>query len=70
MGKFVNVDLVRLSQKALPIAKQYDKDTNGTLDEKEYQEFMTVWDEQNKDKSPLLMQLHINTATSTTIKEC
>ena len=63
MGKFVNVDLVRLSQKALPIAKQYDKDTNGTLDEKEYQEFMTIWDKENKDKSPLLMQLHMNTLT-------
>lgn len=62
MGKdFVNVDLVRLSQKALPIAKPYDNDKNGTLNEKEYKKFINLWEQENKDKSPLLMQLHINT---------
>ncbi len=60
-NNFVNLDLVRLSQKALPCAKIYDKDKNGTLEEKEYHEFINMWDKENKGKSPLLMQLHINT---------
>lgn len=60
-NNFVNVDLVRLSQKALPQAKNYDKDKNGTLDEKEYNEFISIWEKEHKNQNPLLMQLHINT---------
>ncbi len=64
MGKeFVNVDLVRLSQTALPIARDYDKDKNGTLNKSEYTNFMTEWNKEHKDQSPLLMQLHTKTLT-------
>ena len=59
MGQnFLNVDLVRLSQTALPIAKPYDKDKNGTLDKKEYENFIKAWEKEHPNDSPLLMQLH------------
>lgn len=62
MGKeFINVDLVRLSQTAQPIAKTFDKDKNGTLDKNEYGAFIQNWNTSHKDQSPLLMQLHIKT---------
>lgn len=61
--KFENVDLVRLSQRALPIARDYDKDKNGTLDKSEYTNFMQEWNKKHKNQSPLLMQLHTKTLT-------
>lgn len=60
-NKFTNVDLVRLSQTALPIAKKYDKNKNGTLEESEYKKFMNAWKTDHKSENPLLMQLHIKT---------
>lgn len=62
MGKeFVNVDLVRFSQTAQPLAKTFDKDKNGTLDKDEYNLFIGKWNVEHKNKNPLLMQLHIKT---------
>ena len=58
-----NIDLVRFSQKALPLAKQFDKDKNKTLDSTEFAEFMTKWDSEHSGESPLLMQLHIKSLT-------
>lgn len=60
-NEFVNVDLVRFSQTAQPLAKTFDKDKNGTLDKDEYNEFIGKWNAEHKDKNPLLMQLHIKT---------
>ena len=58
-----NIDLVRLSQEALPIARNFDVDNNKTLDATEFKNFMSVWEQNNKNKSPLLMQLHTNSLT-------
>lgn len=58
-----NYDLVRFSQKALPIAKQYDNDGNKALDANEYKDFMSIWTKKYGSESPLLMQLHMTTLT-------
>ena len=58
-----NIDLVRFSQKALPIARKYDKDGNKTLDAQEYKNFMSAWTKENANESPLLMQLHLSSLT-------
>lgn len=55
-----NIDLVRLSQRALPIAKSFDKDKSGDLDKTEYGLFMAKWAEHFGNESPMLMQLHIS----------
>ena len=68
MGKnAINVDLARISQNALPIAKKYDKDGNKTLSPEEYKAFMEFWSKNNTE-SPLLMQLHMETLNEETYK--
>lgn len=57
MGNEIN--LTRLSQEALPVAKKYDIDRSGDLNAEEQEKFLSVWNQQNPGKSPLLMQLHI-----------
>ena len=52
------VNLTRFSQKALPIAKKYDIDNNGSLNTDEYNKFISVWNQENEGTSPYLMQLH------------
>lgn len=59
----ISYDLVRFSQKALPIAKKYDADGNKTLDATEYKNFISEWAQNNSSASPLLMQLHISSLT-------
>ena len=56
-----SIELIRFSQKALPIAKSYDRDSNGSLDDIEYKNFKEKWDKDYPDKSPFLMQLHTKT---------
>ena len=65
---FVNIDLVRFSQTALPIAKKYNTDNDGNLNESEYQNFMTEWTKDHSEESPLLMQLHTKTLTDEALK--
>lgn len=67
-SKFVNVDLVRLSQEALPIAKKYNKDSDNSLNQTEYNNFLTEWNKKNSAKSPLLMQLHMKTLSDKAAK--
>lgn len=62
-NEFVNIDLVRLSQKALPVAKPFDADHNGNLDKSEYKKFIDIWNKDHKE-NPLLMQLHIKTLSA------
>lgn len=57
------VDITRFSQEALPEAKKFDSDKNGSLNSDEYNKFISVWGQANPSKSPYLMQLHINTLT-------
>ena len=55
------IELIRFSQKALPIAKGYDSDGNGSLDDAEYKKFIDKWNKDYPGKSPMLMQLHMKT---------
>lgn len=55
-----HVELTRFSQKALPIAKKYDKNDSGKLEENEYKEFIEIWNKKYGSESPLLMQLHLS----------
>jgi len=57
----MGIDLVRFSQTALPVARAFDKDKNKTLDHGEYASFEDKWNKEHSNKSPLLMQLHMNT---------
>lgn len=57
------IDIVRFSQKALPIAKTFDVNKSDSLEHDEYQKFITIWQESYKNESPLLMQLHISSLT-------
>ena len=66
--KFINIDLVRLSQAALPIAKKHNKDGNGNLNETEYKIFMTEWNQKHSNESPFLMQLHTKSLTDEALK--
>ena len=60
---FNKIDIVRFSQKALPIAKNYDKNNSGSLEKDEYSKFIEVWQKNYGNISPLLMQLHISSLT-------
>ena len=53
------VAITRFSQEALPEAKKFDLDKNGSLNTDEYNKFISVWNQNNPAKSPYLMQLHI-----------
>ena len=65
---FINIDLVRLSQIALPIAKKHNTDNDGNLNETEYKNFMAEWNKEHSGESPLLMQLHTKTLTEEALK--
>ena len=67
-NNFVNIDLVRLSQTALPIAKKHNKDGHGNLSEAEYKNFMTEWNQNHSGESPFLMQLHTKSLTDEALK--
>jgi hypothetical protein len=57
---FEKVDISRFSQKALPIAKTFDKNHSGSLEKNEYNNFINFWQEKFSDENPLLMQLHLS----------
>lgn len=68
-----SVELIRFSQKALPIAKSHDNDNNGNLDDGEYINFKKEWDKDYPTESPFLMQLHTKTLSKNAYniaKEC
>ena len=60
---FNKIDIARFSQKALPIAKSFDKNNSGALEEDEYNNFIQLWQNKYNNENPLLMQLHLNALT-------